>query len=361
LQKLFRYRPLSEFLFKELYYQEIYFASYQELNDPLDMSARVEFSPREENEIEYLIWVLLKTTLTIFESNISESEQENNNRLVAFSKNEELRKLFKKSLFLQLNQLKSSNSFIDIDLLEHAVSKSVEDCSIDFNINLPSFRNEIQRLSIKFLENSYATCFSETNNDFLMWSHYASKHSGLCLEFSLENDRMFPYIFTRRRKNNQSEDLQRISNWQIEANIIWEGLNKVDYKDEQAHINFFEFAPVFDNEYDCDLIGLSKSWTHRFAYELKNVFSTKTKPWSYEKEWRAIEINFGDKQEPEERIKHYPIETLSSIYFGMRTPESVKKRIFEIFSNLRKDLQYFECKPTNGRELTFESWENFDD
>jgi len=325
------------------------------------MSLRVEFTAREENEIEYLIWVLLKTTLTVFESNISESEQENNSRLIAFNKNHESRNSFKRNLFIQLNQLKSSNSFINIDLLECAVAKAVEECSINFKINLSSFRNEIQRLSIKFLESSYATCFSEANDDFLMWSHYASKHSGVCLEFSLENERMFPYKFTGRRKYDQNEYLQRISKMEIEATVIWEGLNKVEYRDEQAHINFFEFAPVFDNEHNCDLIGLSKSWTHKFAYELKHAFSIKTKPWSYEKEWRAIEINFGDKQAPEERIKHYPIEVLSSIYFGMRTPESVKKRIFKIFSNQRKDLKYFECKPTNGRELTFERWEYFDE
>jgi hypothetical protein len=361
LKKLFRYRPLSEFLFKELYYQEIYFASYQELNDPLDMSARVEFTAQEESKIEYLIWMLFKTTLSLSESNLSEAERENNSRLIAFNKNEELRNVFKKSLFNQLAKLKSNHSFIDIDLLELAVSKSIEECSINFKINLSSFRSEIKRLSIKFLENSYAACFSETNSDFLMWSHYASKHSGVCLEFSLENERMFPYKLTGRRKLDKGEYLQRISNWQIEATIFWEGLSKVDYRDEQAHINFFEFAPVFDNEHDCDLIGLTKSWTHAFAHELKSVFSTKTRPWSYENEWRAIEINFSDKQEPEERIKHYPIEALSSIYFGMRTPEFVKKRIFKIFQSQRKDLEYFECKPTNGRELTFETWEYFDE
>ena len=43
--KLYKYRPLSEFLFKELRYSELYFASYVELNDPLDLSVRINFKP----------------------------------------------------------------------------------------------------------------------------------------------------------------------------------------------------------------------------------------------------------------------------------------------------------------------------
>lgn len=361
MKTLYRYRPLSEFLFKELNYQELYFASYLELNDPLDMSARVEFTPKKEEEIEYLIWVLFKTTLILPESNISEAEKENNALLVALNKNKEQRGLFKKNLFKQLTQLKSTNDFIDIDLLEIAIEKSIEESAIGFKINLSSFKNEIQRLSKKFLESSYAICFSETNNDFLMWSHYASKHSGICLEYTLHNENLFPYKLTGRRNFDEEKYRERISKWEIDETIFWEELYKVEYKDEQSHINFFEFAPVFDNEHDCDLIGLTKSWTHRFAYELKHVFSTKTKPWSYENEWRAIEINFGDSKEPEARIKHYPIEVLSSIYFGTRTPESVKKRIFKIFKKQGKNLQYFDCKPTKGRDLTFTTWEYFDE
>ncbi|MDI6402869.1 hypothetical protein QLX67_12755, partial [Balneolaceae bacterium ANBcel3] len=65
MKTLFKYRPLSEFLFKELYYQELYFASYFELNDPLDLSARIEFSCEKSEQVEYLIYFLFKTTLSL--------------------------------------------------------------------------------------------------------------------------------------------------------------------------------------------------------------------------------------------------------------------------------------------------------
>lgn len=58
--KLYKYRPLNELLFKELYYQELYFASYSELNDPLDLSARIDFTPADIQQIENLLWCLFR-------------------------------------------------------------------------------------------------------------------------------------------------------------------------------------------------------------------------------------------------------------------------------------------------------------
>ncbi|MHB8261520.1 MAG: DUF2971 domain-containing protein [Bacteroidia bacterium] len=358
--KLYKYRHLSDSLFKELYYQELYFASYSELNDPLDLSARIEFTPKEKNQIESLLWFLFKTTLKLHEGTLSEKEKSNNKQLIEFNKNEDLRNIYKTNIFDKLTELATKQDFISIEDLETVlISTSID---LPFQLDLLSFKIELKRLTTKFLENSHTTCFSETNNDFLMWSHYASKHSGICLEFTVENKGLFPYKMTGRRKANREEYLQRISKWNIEEAIFWERIKKVKYQEKQPHINFFDFSPVFNNEYDCDLIGLSKSWTHQFAFELEQVFSTKTLTWQYENEWRAIEINFGDKKEPEERINHYPIECLTAIYFGIRTPEVVKKRIYKIFDRYHdQEINYFDCVLTSGRELTFNQWEYYDE
>ena len=361
MMKLFKYRPLSEFLFKELFYQELYFASYKELNDPLDLSARIEFTAEKEDQIEYLIWVLFKTNLTISETNISDFDKDNNNnKLISFYKNHTVINAFKRSIYDKLVMFKAKENLIWLDNIETILVDTSKELNLDFRLNFTDFKNELQRLTQKFLENSYTTCFSATNNDFLMWSHYASKHSGICLEFSIEHSGLFPYVKKGHRKADQDNYLQRISKWEVNEAIYWDRIREVSYQDEQPFINFFDFSPVFDNELDCDLIGLSKGWTHGFAHELEMVFSTKTKPWKYENEWRAIEINFGEPKHPEERIRHYPIEVLSSIYFGIRTPEDVKKRIHDIFKQHRKAIILYDCKPTNGRELNFEIWENYD-
>lgn len=307
---------------------------------------------------EYTLWLLFKTTIVIDENPLTDLEQFNNKNLIEFNRNEKLRNSYKSLLFDRLTQLAKKHSFISIDELE-SILQSTSDC-IPCRFSIIDLKIELNRLSQMFFENSYVNCFSECKNDFLMWSHYASKHSGICLEFTLDKHELFPFKKTGLRIANNQKYLQKISNWNINETILWEKIYKVKYQDNQPHINFFEFAPVINNEYDCDLIGLSKSWTHNFARELESVFSTKTLPWAYEKEWRAIIINFKDKKEPEERISYYPIECLTGIYFGIRTPEDVKKRVFKIFDRHHsQNIKYYTCIPTSGRELTFSNWEYF--
>ena len=110
-----------------------------------------------------------------------------------------------------------------------------------------------------------------------MWSHYASKHSGICLEFNLENGWTFPYEIKRSREQDKEKFKKIISEWDTKSSIYWDRIRKVNYEEEQPFINFYNFAVVFENESDCDLIGLSKSWTHKYAQELEWVFSTKQK------------------------------------------------------------------------------------
>ncbi|MBA4853875.1 DUF2971 domain-containing protein [Emticicia sp. BO119] len=357
---LYKYRPLNDLLFKELYYQELYFSSYSELNDPLDLSVRIEFRPTEINQIESLFWFLFKTTLKISPEKIADNEKLNNRKLLAFNKNKKLRTVYKELLFDKLNQLALNQEFISFDKLENILLSTSN--AIPFKLDISNFQVEIKRLTTKFLENSYITCFSERNDNFLMWSHYASKHYGICLEFTLENSGLFPYKISKYKNHNKEEYLKRISERQVEETIFWERIGKVKYQDKQPYINFFDFIPVFDNEYDCDLIGISKGWVHEYAYELENAFLTKTTPWAYENEWRGININFDERKDPEERIYHYPLECLTGIYFGMRTPEEIKKRIYKIFNRYHtQNIKYFTCIPISGDKLAFKNWEYYNE
>jgi len=228
--KLYKYRPLTDFLFKELYYQELYFSSYSELNDPLDLSARIEFTPKNEKQIGHLVWFLFKTTLKIHHTDVpySVEERKNNKQLLEFNNNEELKNKFKTSVFNQLKLVKDDHNFISISDLETILHK--ESKELKFKIDISKFKSELQRLTKKFLENSCVTCFSETNNDFLMWSHYASKHSGICLEFNLEHTGLFPYKHTSKRKLNNDAYLEKTSEWKSDEIIFWDKIKKLPIK-----------------------------------------------------------------------------------------------------------------------------------
>ena len=351
--KLYKYRPLSEFLFKELRYSELYFASYVELNDPLDLSVRINFKPVDKKQLEYLIYFLIKTSIDLSSNINSESGKKYIQKIIKLSKDDKLRDKICNRLYNYL--VEKDYDFISYDFIEENVKKVSKEFQIEFR--LANFNNEVQRITKVFFESSYATCFSATCTDFLMWSHCASKHTGICIEFSLDHKEQFPYFSVGNRKPDEEEYLEKYSEWELKGYLYWDRINEVKYQKNLPSISFYDFSPVFENENDCDLMGLSKSWWHGYAHELERVFSVKTLPWEYEKEWRAIEINFGEIKEPEERIRHYPIEAVTGIYFGIRTPNKVKDRIYKILNSKNEYINYFDCQLSNNRDLEFKEWE----
>ncbi len=349
IKKIYKYRPLSDFLFKELFYCEIYFATYPELNDPLDLTVDLDFRPKEVNQLEYLINSLVKISVfPPYEEDERGMDIDTYKRFFAFAKNFKLRTELCENLY---NKYRTGVDFISLDQIIEDLKIMAEQYNTDFRYDL--LKKEIVRLTNIFFRSSYITCFSETCTDFLMWSHYASKHQGVCLEFTLNKEGEFPYIISTKRNVDQKKYSEKHSVWDTENHICWDNIHKVEYKTGIPSLNYFDFAPVFENEHDCDLMGLSKSKWHRFAYELEKVFCHKTDAWKYEKEWRAIEINFGKIKQPEERIRHYPIEALTKIYFGIRTPHNVKERIFQIINNKNSQIEYYEAKLTDDRCLDF--------
>lgn len=354
MNKLYKYRPLSEHLFKELHYQELYFASYIELNDPLDLSARIEFSTDDLKAIEHLIRFISMTQFSLGET---DTERKNIAKLLKFIKDRNAIEILRDEIIKRVQTKTQNAEPIWTSDIVKIIADSVEITKTDIFFDTIKFEEEIQRLTEKFLKNSYVACFSETNDDFLMWSHYSSKHAGVCLEFTLEKENMFPYEYLGSRKHDSEKYKESMSEWETNSYISWDNVRKVNYESEQPFINFFNFATVFENNNDCDLIALSKSWTHKYAHELKLVFSTKTNQWKYENEWRAIEINFDKVKEPEERIRHYPIESLSAIYFGVNTPPTIRNRIYKILKDKTDGIMFYESILNGTSKIQFEIWE----
>lgn len=352
--KLYKYRPISEFLYKEIHYQELYFATYDELNDPLDLSASIDYYPSKSEELEFLIYTIMKSDFQI--EHVSEKYLKNQHLTIKFWRDEKRVKSYCKTLFDKLVNKKENPRKITLEEVLNAIKWTSDKESVDFKFDYDKIKQEINRLTLKFLKNSYVTCFSSTNENQLMWSHYASSHRGICLEFDLINEGTFPYIHEGRRKKDSEKFTKRMSKWSTEQAIYWDKIKKVSYEKEHPHINFFEFAPVFNNEHDCDLIGLSKPWTHYFAHELEMAFSQKLPSWEYEAEWRAIEINFDEPKIPEERIRKYPIEALSGVFFGLKTLKNVKDRIYKIIEPKNNEVEFYQSKLNDRNEIEFEIW-----
>jgi Protein of unknown function (DUF2971) len=113
---------------------------------------------------------------------------------------------------------------------------------------------------------------SDCNNSILMWSHYSSNHSGICLGF---------------QPSRQAIDFS--------------GAAKVEYSQTRPVINLIHGIKG-QNFFDA-------------------TFLTKAEQWSYESEWRMIEQNIT------ERRRIYPSSALVQVIFGARIKPDDRTKI----------------------------------
>lgn len=141
----------------------------------------------------------------------------------------------------------------------------------------PRFRTELAKLI-------GVTCFTEKPNDFLMWSHYAKSHTGICLKFD----------------------------WKI-------------------HEDYFQGTKVI---YDNSLPIIEYSSSQGFQNQIPKIVSTKLSHWSHENEIRsAVEIKSDN------RCISFNPAALTGIIFGDQASEKdidLIKRIVDLHDGYEK-------------------------
>lgn len=121
-------------------------------------------------------------------------------------------------------------------------------------------RGALENMVQEFLRTRGVACFSEKNDDLLMWSHYGGHYKGFCLEFSTTSE-----PFHKCQEVRYVATLPRVS--------------------VRSILMDHDFHPVQD------------------------LFCTKSEAWSYEREWRAMHYVASTQF-------CYPPEALTGIYFG---------------------------------------------
>lgn len=219
------------------------------------------------------------------------------------------------SLKLKFSNPKDFNDPFDTDedILDYDISNLGEDAKNDIDTTVASFlkrnnlnhsehfKNAIQSLKNssalieayklsrqELIENTRTLCLSMDENNILLWSHYADKHNGICLEFDLNVG--LENIFTET-------EIQMIG--------------KVDY-DRNEKINYLENK----------LNAICK------------LYLTKTNEWSYEKEVRIVILNDNQFQKFNKRF-------LTGIIFGCKVPTSAIDEFKELcYNNELHNLRY---------------------
>jgi len=138
--------------------------------------------------------------------------------------------------------------------------------------------------------NSGVCCFSEMNNNNLMWAHYADNHKGLCLKFK-----------------SSIEEIGTMT-------------AKVNYKKEYSKINF---------------------WTGEGNAILHLIF-TKSTDWSYEREIRIFRMLEKGKTP-------FDLSNLTEIIFGCRTDRGAIAKIKGII----KQIGYTHIKYKQAKQSKY--------
>lgn len=125
----------------------------------------------------------------------------------------------------------------------------------------------------------------ERKNNLLMWAHYADEHKGMVVELDKH------HIFFKQ--NRTADDIESV-------------LKKVKYTFIRPEVH------ILEND------------------DREKILFTKSRHWKYEKEWRAIRIlEKCDKMIENMHLFQFEPTLITGLYFGMRMPREVKKKIIE--------------------------------
>lgn len=116
------------------------------------------------------------------------------------------------------------------------------------------------------LKSAGMVCLSATNNNALMWAHYADGHKGVCVELDMSPDKWY--------------------NWQA-------GPHAVEYCDQQPIVSWF---------------------TDTRSQILQKTVLRKATDWKHEEEWRFYDPSLGGKTQT------LP-DAISAIIVGMRASD----------------------------------------
>ena len=208
---LFKYEPLSLQAIQNLKRQVVYFGSPSQFNDPFDCTLTPRFKGPTDIEASAVAAKLLSDRAAP-------------------------------------PQMKVLLQSLPMPELKKQLLKSAQDL--------------VQQQCEDFNNNKGISCFSEVNDNLLLWSHYGGQHRGFCLEF-----------------HTDQEPLTK--------------LHRVTYAS------------------DIPEVDVARIMVHEDYRHVLDLFCTKSIDWSYEREWRVIHSKAGT-------AFTYEAIALKSIYFGAK-------------------------------------------
>ena len=158
-------------------------------------------------------------------------------------------------------------------------------------------------------------------NNFLMWTHYANQHKGLCLGF---NEQLLRCSISSYNKNNRDKYIYR--------NFCYEPMYLLKVHYEKSKILQQKFASTLQSHPDPITSNL-------------NLAMEKSTTFIKEKEYRIVYVNISDQYlKTANESKYLSIkESLESVYFGLKSNKLEIENIKKIFQLKKMDVKFYKA------------------
>jgi len=188
---------------------------------------------------------------------------------------------------------------------------------------------------------TYYVSFSRKSNDVLMWSHYASRHSGYCLIFKAINNSlsMDMTIGGKGIRRDTPMGIAPSTSSPLPSNFIFEDIK---YCEDIEPIDASRFMPAHVSG------GVSFANEEEridFVEENMRKCLEKHSSWEYESESRLVLREptpwlFGQHNplSKQERLYNYDFSQLVGVIFGAKMEKAERERIIEIIRIKRESL-----------------------
>lgn len=317
----YRYRPGTPLSMKELIYNEMYFSSVSECNDPYEGQVFAEFEKNRDHWAKLINTALINSHVHSSSIRISSSLTEriidccielspidvNKFRSLNYDR-------FRVKAYI--DEIIPNNQLVDISPLYEAIDRIKH----YIDIHLPP--------------EQYFVSFSKSRDNLLMWSHYANNHKGYCLVFRPVGNKIMQDKCLMKKGFTFDTPQSHLSDGEITF-IIPEGfdLNDIEYINEQIPpINAFALFPhVINPEHFSKAVDDAMNIAYR-------SYLRKHSAWKYEEETRLLLFKGGSQYfanrtlslSSHQRLFHYDPSQLVGIILGAKMSSEQREQIQEI-------------------------------
>lgn len=300
----YRYRPAGELALKELLYDELFLTSSEECNDPYDGIPFLVFGPERDKwrRLFELAWAKI---------NVPQKA---------------------KVIEAMVDRVVGACSLPYSDAVNYDYQALIAELSPELSTIASALALSITSLLDLYRPRPpYFASFSRSRENTLMWSHYASMHTGHCLIFR-ELDGGLGQCPRRTRRSIQRKTSRGVApNLSYAVPIDFQFRN-VEYQEHTESLDAFACLPA-------QIYGqkLSNNEQINLINSQQRQLLTKHVGWSYEQEVRITFSPskpwlFGESIEctPLERLLHFRPTQLVGLIMGARTSASYQSRLRDI-------------------------------